>query len=1020
MSLVPTSPISNDEATNGTPHSMSTSAFMSKNINNSTPTIISNVTTNLNNQIDSSQPSPTREYMTLTPVKLRHLESPLKNNSLHKCESQFSQSPFRILSPTAKLYKDKFNMISKDLEKLLDSLNVIYKKIGYSTSEMKTNEKMVFTTLSDNIKEFHVKAEEQMKKLSVDNEIEQQALNAMLAKLNDTNGLNTIPDLYTRNAILLPQNRIVPDSPKKPLSLLEVQKSLNDAKKYVIRTYLHQLIKFLRENIKLQKMFKTIGKIIADLSHEDQEILKCLPSLEVSEKFLRLFQNTNEDLFSLSNKIMENKKTLLFSDCFHSIDTERISQITKISRIYRQEYEFRVNKLVKNIRQMNDILNELQIGIDSELSPPMQDIFHNYLQLNQNNNKEVFMLVTEDVISTVDTELSKVKNVRQERVTKKTELLNQCQLLWTKLNQPQSHIDAIMRENQGLSLNVIEKLTTELGNLEILKKKLIKQLISDSWNKINEHWTTLQIADADKEEFISNYKRMSSESNSLPEDEALLEYCELETKKLDEKLAIYAPVLKLIKDFQNLLKDKEFLAKSSKDSSRLLSRNSHKILLSEERARKRITRHFPKVICELKDKLEDAQQIFHKPFALNGKNLHDLIEEEETEFISKYPRSVLSMNRSRKNNGSYSHNNNNNNFNNNNSKNNGNCTKDKEDIRSPRLNTISSDIDKRNTKYQYKVQKPKTPNHKLQKSITERMNGQNSSVKYTERTPLINRSTTKPSTVQRSRSTEIKRNLPHYMMATRSISPNKQKSKLLSPTMIPHKSMNVLHERNLSNINNQLVTRPFLQRSKSINSPSLGYEKENVVPTAATISSDATKSIYGIKPTRLFPVPSNKSGNTLHKSNIPILFKSKSTLTGMDHTTIPSIRQMSEMIPPSYKKAQETVPQRSSSFPVKGKESNNAISSPFRESNHSIYQLSKSPEGKFQLNIQQEDQDENDNIIHNETYISNGNDVFDDTSILEDDEADTNFMQWKREQLVKLDTLKQRQQEQRTLSTPQI
>lgn len=1014
MSLVPTSPISNDETSHGTPHTMSTSAFMSKNINNSTPTIISSVATNLNNQIDSSQPSPTREYMTLTPVKLRNLESPLKNNSLHKSESQFSQSPFRVLSPTAKLYKDKFNMISKDLEKLLDSLNVIYKKIGYSTSEMKTNEKKVFTTLSDNIKEFYMKAEEQMKKLSVDNEIEQQVLNAMLAKLNDTNGLNTIPDLYTRNAILLPQNRIVPDSPKKPLSLLEVQKSLNDAKKYVIRTYLKQLMKFLDENIKLQKTFTTVGKIITDLSHEDQEILKCLPNLELSQKFLQLFQDRNEDLSSLSNKIKENKKTLLFSDYFHSIDSKRISQITKISRIYKQEYEFRLNMLVKNIRQMNDILNELDIGIDSELSPSMQEIFHNYLQLNQknnNNNTEVFMLVTEDVISTVDIELNKVKNLKQERINKKNELLNQCQLLWTKLNQPQPHIDSIMRENKGLSLNVIENLTKELGNLEILKKKLIKQLISDSWNKINEHWTTLQIPDIEKEEFISNYERMSSESNSLKEDEALLDYCELETKKLDEKLAIYAPVLKLIRDFQNLLKDKEFLAKSSKDSSRLLSRNSHKILLSEERARKRITRHFPKVICELKEKLEDAQEIFHKPFALNGRNLHDLIEEEESEFISKYPRSVLSMSRSRKTSGAYSHNNNNNT---------GNITKEKDNIRSPRLNSISSNNETRNTNHQYKVQKPKTPTHKLQKSITERMNRQNSNTKYIERTPLINRSTIKPSTVQRSISTEIKRNIPHYMMATRSISPNKQKSKLLSPTMIPHKPMNVLHERNLSKINNQLVTRPLLQRSKSTNSPSLGYEKENVMPTTTVSTSlnDATRSIHGIKPTRLFPVLSNKTGSTLHKSNIPMLFKSKSTLTGMDHTTIPSIRQMSEMIPPSHEQTREMVPQRSSSFPVKRKVSSNVISSPYRESNHSIYQLSKSPDGKFQLNIQQEDQDENDNIIHNETYISNGNDIFDDTSILEDDEADTNFMQWKREQLIKLDSLKQKQQEQRTLSTP--
>ncbi|KAG0665723.1 hypothetical protein C6P44_004521 [Monosporozyma unispora] len=1017
MSLDPTSPIANDATSHETPHPVSPAAFMSKAINNSTPTIISSGSTNILNAIDSTQPSPTREYMTLTPVKLKSLESPLKNSCLHKSESQFSQSPLRVMSPTAKLYKDKFNMISKDLEKLLDSLNVIYKKIGYSTSEMKTNEKLIFTTLSDNIKEFYMKAEEQMKKLSLDNEIEQQVLNAMLKKLNDPNGLNTILDLYTRNAILLPQNRIVPDSPKKPLSLLEVQKSLNNAKKYVIRTYLVQLTRFLYENIKLQKLFKTIGVIIIDLPQEDQEILKRLPSLEISEKFLSLFQNKNEDLKSLSNKIKENKKILLFSDNFESIDVKRISQITQISKIYKQEYEFRVNNLIKKIRKMNDILNELDIDMNSELSPSMQQIFHNYLQLNQNDNNVTFMSVTEDVILTMDSELNKITNMKQDRVNKKNHLLNQCQVLWTKLNQPQSHIDSIMRDNQGFSMKVIDNLTNELGNLEILKKKLIKQLISDSWNKINEHWTTLQVDDNDKQEFISNYERMSSISNSLQDDEELLEYCESETKKLDAKLAIYAPVLKLIKDFQNLLKDKEFLAQSSKDSSRLLSRNSHKILLNEERARKRITRHFPKIISELKDKLDDAQEIFHKPFVLNGRNLFDLIEEEEAEFINKYPRSVLSMNRSRKSSESFNNSNNNNN----------NKHRETESVRSPGMNNFSTFGNTQRNDSKYKIHKPKTPNHNLQNPISERMSRQGSNLRTTDRTtPLVNRSISigKPNTIQRSRSTEIKKtNIPHYMMATRSISPDKQRSKLLSPTVIPHKPMNILRERNLSNTdnnnnsnNNQLTSRPFLQRSKSINSPSMGYEKENVAPNTNNIN---VKSIHGIKPTRLFPV---QPKTTLHKSNIPILFKSKSTLSGMDNTTKnnTAVRQMSEMIPPSYnQQPQEVPPQRSYSFPIK-EQNGNVLSSPFRESNHSIYQLSMSPEGKFQLNIQQENSNDNNrNGISNETYLPNGNDVFDDTSILEDDETDTNFMQWKREQLIKLDTLKQRQQEQRTLSTPQ-
>lgn len=1048
MSLLPTSPVPNDGTVKETPRIPSSTSFLPKSLNDSTPTIISNDNTNINNEYRPLQPSPTKEYMTLTPVKLKGLESPLKNNnnnnnqSTQKTNSNYSQSPLRIVSPTANAYKDKFNTISRELEKLFGDLSVIYKKIGYSPSGTKTSERLIFTTLSDQIKEFHIKAEEEMNNLSLNNDIEQRILNAMLDKLNDPNGLNIIPDLYTRNTILLPQNRTVPDSPKKPLSLLEVQKSLNDAKRYVVKAYLPALIKFLNANIELQKNYKMIGEVLNDLDDNEKSVLRSLPSLELSEKLVNLFDipadnNLNieeKDVSSLFNKIKDNKKILLSSDNFNSIDERRISDINKINKIYKQEYNFRANNLVTKIKQIKELLNELDIDMNSEFSPSMNDIFDNYLKLNENN--KFSLSVTTSTINTVVAELEKIQNVKNERTRQKDELLSQCELLWQKLSLPQSHIDSILKENEGLSLNVINNLNNELKNLEILKKKLIKQLISDSWNKINEYWVTLQISEDERKNFIETYEKMNNDSNSLQDDERLLDYCESETKRLEDKLAIYTPVLKLIKDFQNLLKDKEFLEKSSKDSARLLSRNSHKILLKEEKARKRITRHFPKVICELKQKLEDAQDLFQKPFILNGKNLQDLIEEEELKFRTKFPRSVLSLNRSKRNINSLP-------------KKSVNKVKESLSSSSPSSENNKKRLEE-NTKSvknnNYRIHKPKTPNNKLQKRINEKSvlvdnnnnNNNNSSKKMniTKGTPKSNHIINEKANIDRP--TDFSRSLPHFTIKTESANNTTSrniKSKLLSPTVI------IPHERKLLNkflsnsiqpggVPTTLNRQPFLLRSHTAGSSTLNdYFKENNYignkfsssNNNSSTNNSYTRLLRGIRPTRLFPLDSNKL-NKLHKSNIPVLFELKSTLAGIENNKIKhvsNIRHQSEKILVSpYQNYTKEQKQRSLSFTVGNKESV-TLASPYRESVNSIYQLSLSPDGKFQLNIRQSDREDNNENNNDEVkgqYAGTNGDIFDDTSILDDDETDSNFIQWKREQLIKLDNLKQKQQEQRILS----
>lgn len=1036
MSLVPTSPILINGAIDEIPPELSSTTFVSKSLNDSISTSVLNEHASINNEYQTLQPSPSKEYMTLTPVKLKSLDSPLKNSqSTQKVDSHFSQSPLRVISPTSKVYKDKFDTISRELEKLLEDLSVIYKKIGYSPSGTKTNERLIFTTLSNQIKKFYTKAEEEMNNLTLSNEIEQQVLNAMLNKLNDPKGLSIIPDLYTRNTILLPQNRTVPDSPKKPLSLLEIQKFLNDAKQYVVKAYVPELTKFLDATIEFQKHYKMINEILNDLDDNERNTLKSLPSLELSKKLANLFRLTddkntkleNEKFCDLFDKIKENRKILLVSDNFHSIDDKMVLSINKITKIYKQEYNFRANNLIQKIKQIKDILNELDIDRNSEFSPPMNDIFHNYLNLNQNN--EISLPITTSVLTMVAAELERVETLKDERIKQKNELLNQCHLLWNKFNLSRSHIDSVLMENKGLSLHVINNLKNELKKLEILKKKMIKQLISDSRNKINEYWVTLQISEDERKEFIENYEKMNKDSNSIQDDEKLLDYCESEIKRLEQKLAIYAPVLRLINEFQFLIKDKEFLEKSSKDSSRLLSRDSHKILLKEEKARKRITRHFPKVLCELKERLENAQDLFQKPFILNGKNLHDLIEEEEVEFRNKYPRSILSMKMGKKNIKTLPKKN---------------LQKDVERLNSPSKNSknVFGETTKRVKDNKYRIHKPKTPTDKSQKNISEKSiitdNNILRNINSTKGNPNSNNLAKSKFNSRNSNSKgsiESIINLSHSMVKTASYNNNAElksiKSKLLSPTVIiPHKQK--LANESLFSCNQSrrvptiLGRQPYLLRSNTVDSFSLrDYYKENNPMDSKydnnKNNSKYTRPLYGIRPTRLFPLDSNKL-NKLRKSNIPVLHESKPTMAKeKDHKTkqVSNLRHQSEKIlSSSYQEHSQEQKQRSLSFPIKNQESV-LLASPYRESIHSIYQVSMSPEGKFQLNIRQKDREDKgeknfDDIIS--PYISANNDILDDTSILDDDETDSNFVEWKREQLMKLDNLKQKQQEQRVVS----
>ncbi|CAI7344694.1 ASB_collapsed_G0050400.mRNA.1.CDS.1 [Saccharomyces cerevisiae] len=452
------------------------------------------------------------------------------------------------------------------------------------------------------------------------------------------------------------------------------------------------------------------------------------------------------------------------------------------------------------------------------------------------------------------------------------------------------HKDFYVRNNSSLSTESLGRISKEVMRLEAMKKKLIKKLISDSWDKIQELWRTLQYSEESRSKFIIVFEELRNSATTLQEDELLLETCENELKRLEEKLTLYKPILKLISDFESLQEDQEFLERSSKDSSRLLSRNSHKILLTEEKMRKRITRHFPRVINDLRIKLEEADGLFDQPFLFKGKPLSEAIDIQQQEIEAKYPRCRVRMQRSKK----------------------GKCGANKENkvIKNTFKATESSirvpiglNLNDANITY-------KTPSKKTIQGLTKNDLSQENSLAR------------------------------HMQGTTKLSSPNRRATRLLAPTVISRNSKGN-------------IERPTLNRNRSSDlssSPRINH----------------THGEHAVKPRQLFPIPLNKVDTK--GSHIPQLTKEKA-LELLKRSTGTTGKE--NVRSPERKSSLEDYAQK--------------LSSPYKEPEHSIYKLSMSPEGKFQLNIQQKD-------------IESG---FDDTSMMED-ENDKDFITWKNEQVSKL------------------
>ncbi|CRG83704.1 Anaphase spindle elongation protein 1 [Talaromyces islandicus] len=237
-----------------------------------------------------------------------------------------------------------------------------------------------------------------------------------------------------------------------------------------------------------------------------------------------------------------------------------------------------------------------------------------------------------------DTDLANLKAKRDKlldekrnRERKLKDLKTAVEGLWERLGVDERDQKAFLSANRGCGLRIINEFEEELARLNELKRQNLHLFVEDSRCRLQELWDGLYYSEEEMLDFTPAFSDVYSD--------ALLEAHEAEIVRLEALTEQRAPALDLISKHKNLIQERDSLAASSQDASRLMARGNKGErrdpgkLLREEKMRKRISKELPKVEVELRKLLEKWEDEYGRPFLVYGERYLD----ELTPVASKMP-----------------------------------------------------------------------------------------------------------------------------------------------------------------------------------------------------------------------------------------------------------------------------------------------------------------------------------------------------------------------------------------------
>lgn len=309
---------------------------------------------------------------------------------------------------------------------------------------------------------------------------------------------------------------------------------------------------------------------------------------------------------------------------FSSLDDE-------FTRVY-EEYERRLGS-VKSM--CSEIIN-----LWAELGTPQAQTDSNIVSLSR-DAPEQLGLHAED-LKRLQARRDRLVEEKKSRERRLKELRSHVEGLWDRLGVQDSERKGFLAANRGCGMRTINEFEDELNRLNELKRQNLGLFVEDARVKLQELWDSLYFSEEEMLEFTpafsgqlispSGRHTWSADLNADVYSDALLSAHEAEIERLEALREQRAPTLDMVDKHRSLVKERDDLAASSQDASRLMLRGQKGEkrdpgkLLREEKMRKRIAKELPKVEADLRKVLEAWEDEYGRPFLVHGERYIDELD----------------------------------------------------------------------------------------------------------------------------------------------------------------------------------------------------------------------------------------------------------------------------------------------------------------------------------------------------------------------------------------------------------
>ena len=292
------------------------------------------------------------------------------------------------------------------------------------------------------------------------------------------------------------------------------------------------------------------------------------------------------------------------------------SYINSVDSEFTRVYE----EYTKRVSTVQQYAGEV-VNLWAELGTPQAQTDSNLVQCWQEAPEQLGL--HQDDIYKLRARRERLQEEKRGRERKVQELKTAIEGLWDRLGVEKRDRKSFLATRRGCGLRVINDFEDELSRLNELKRQNLHLFVEDARTRINAIWEELFFSEEEAVEFTPMFCDVYSD--------ALLSAHESEISRLEALKEQRAPMLQLISKHRSLVHDRDELAATSQDASRLIAKKGERRdptrLLREEKMRKRIARDLPKVEVEVSRALEKWEDEYGRPFLVFGDRYLDVIEE---------------------------------------------------------------------------------------------------------------------------------------------------------------------------------------------------------------------------------------------------------------------------------------------------------------------------------------------------------------------------------------------------------